>query len=190
MLVNVCWTLRVSASSSVDSAGTTSGSSLMRADEVGLLADPLVDLHALAALDEDAHRPVGHLEHARDRADDADVVELIGAGRLDLGVARGDHHEQAVAAEDVVDEADRALLADGERRDRVGQRHRLAQRQHGQDLGQRPRRADLDRALLVGRGDVDHPPRSASRVSTSIGTLRAVAPGRRSGSSMRSMPSR
>ena len=46
-------------------------------DEVGLLVGvPAVDLHALAALDEHAQRPVGHLEHARDDADDADVVEL------------------------------------------------------------------------------------------------------------------
>ena len=30
-------------------------------------------------------------------ADDADLVELVGAGRLELGIARGDHDEHAVA---------------------------------------------------------------------------------------------
>ena len=47
-------------------------------DEVGRPRVPLVDADALAALDEDPQRPVGHLEHARDGADDADVVELVG----------------------------------------------------------------------------------------------------------------
>ena len=143
--VNVCWTLRVSASSSVEPAGTTSGSSAISATRYGVSRTQRVDAHALAALDEDPQRPVGHLEHARDRADDADVVEVVRAGRLVLGVARGDHHEHAVAAQDVVDERDRALLADRERDQRVGQRHRLAQRQDRQRArarraARRPRR--------------------------------------------------
>ena len=54
-------------------------------DQVGLLATQLVDLHALARLDEDAQAAVGHLEHARDDAGDADGVQLVGPGRLEVG---------------------------------------------------------------------------------------------------------
>ena len=105
--------------------------------EVGLLLRPAHDADAAAALHEQAQRAVGHAQHARDDADDADVVEVVRAGRLEVGLARRDHHQRAVAREDVVDEADRALLADGERGQRVGERDRLAQRQDGRDGGHR-----------------------------------------------------
>jgi hypothetical protein len=162
--------------------------------EIGGLAQPAVDVHALAALDEHAHGPVGHLDHAGDRADHADLVELRRPGRLDLRVARSDHHQHPVAAQHVVDEADRALLADRQRRQGVGQRDRLAQRQDRQRAGHRALGADLDRApVAAGPGDLDHErssPSSTSSVSTSIATLRARGSGRSSGSSMRSIPSR
>src|SRR4051794_12390562 len=125
-------------------------------DEVGRLADPVGELDALCALDQDAQRPVGDLEHPRDRADDADVVELLGAGRLELGVARGDHDQQAVAGEHVVDEPDGALLADGQRRQRVGERDGLAQRKHGQHGGHAPARPHLDRPATALGADLDH----------------------------------
>ena len=92
-------------------------------DEVGLLADPLVDAHALAALDEDPQRAVGHLEHARDDAGDADACSSSsGPGVSRSGSLRADHHEHAVAGQHVVDELDRALLADRQRRQRVRDR--------------------------------------------------------------------
>src|SRR3712207_7734704 len=47
---------------------------LFRSHEVGLRGLPALDAHPLGALDEDPQRPVGDLEHARDRAGDADVV--------------------------------------------------------------------------------------------------------------------
>ena len=124
--------------------------------QVGRLAHPAVDVDALAALDEDPHRPVGDLDHARDRADHADLEQVVGAGHLLVGMARGDHDQHAVAAQDVVDQRDRAVLADGERDQRVGQRDGLAQRQDRQRAAapcaaRRPRR----RALL--------PPRRRSR---------------------------
>jgi hypothetical protein len=111
---------------------------------------------ALRALDEDAQRSVGHLEHARDHAADAVLVEVGGPGRLEVGISRGDHRQQAIAAEDVVDQADRALLADGERRQRVGVGHRVAEREDGHLVGQHRAAADLDRAVaVVRRVDVD-----------------------------------
>ena len=62
-------------------------------------------------------------------ADDADGVELIGLRRVDLRVAGGDQREHPVVAEHVVDELDRALLADGERRERVGEGDGVAERE-------------------------------------------------------------
>ena len=66
-------------------------------DEIRLLADPARDAHALRALHEDAQRPVGDLQHPRDDADDADLVEVAGPGTSIVRVAAGDHHEHAVA---------------------------------------------------------------------------------------------
>ena len=188
---NVCWTLRMSAVSSGDSS-MTSGSSVISRDEVGLAAAPAVDLHALRALDEHPQRAVGHLEHARDDADDADVVELLRAGLLELGLTAGDHDEHPVAGEHVVDELDRALLADRQRRQRLGERDGLAQRQDRQRLGQRLAQPDLDLARPGAVGDdVDHGSSISGRGAPprSIGTLRMCDCGSASGSSTRRMPS-
>ena len=160
---------------------TTSGSSETRADEVGVGRGPLLDAHPLAALDEHAQRPVGHLEHARDGAGHADVVELLGAGLLGVGVAAGDHHEPAVGGEDVVDQRDRARLADRQRRQRVREGDGVAQRQDGQRRGQRGR---LERGQLA-LADRDH---GSSRRSGSMRTVCGRAGGA-SGSSTISIPS-
>ena len=132
----VRWTLRVSASSSgarLDHVGQLGDPR----HQVGLLGDERADAHPLGALDEDPQRAVGDLEHARDDAGDADVVELVGARAPRPRGRGGDHHQHPVAAEHVVDELDRALLADRQRRQRVREGDRLAQRQHRQRVGQR-----------------------------------------------------
>ena len=90
--------------------------------QVGLLAHVVADADPLGALDQDAKGAVGHLHHPGDGPGDADVVEVVGAGRVVLGVPRGDHRQHPVAGEDVVDEVDRALLADRERRQGVRDR--------------------------------------------------------------------
>ena len=164
-----------------------------RGDEVGPLALPAVDLHALPALDEHPQGAVGNLEHPRDHADDADVVELVGRGLLDVGRAAGDHDEHPVAGEHVVDELDGVLLADRQRRQRLGKRHRLAQRQHRQRARHVGRQPDLDLARAVAvADDVDHD--SSISVGSAgpprwIGTVRVRACGSASGSSTRRMPS-
>ena len=55
-------------------------------DEVRLLGGEARDAHARAGLDEDAQRAVGHLEHARDGADDA---VPYGSGRAPAPRPRG-----------------------------------------------------------------------------------------------------
>ena len=93
--VNIVRTLRTSASSSgpvLDHVGQLGDA---RRPGTGSVETHSLDPHALAALHEHAQRAVGHLEHARDHAGDADLVELLGPGLLGLGVAAGDHHEPA-----------------------------------------------------------------------------------------------
>src|SRR4051794_14353770 len=159
-------------------------------DEVGLLLDEALDRDALAALDEDPQRAVGDLEHARDRPHDADLVEVVGPRLLELGVLRRDHDQHAVAGEDVVDELDRALLADRQRRQRVGQRHGLAQREDGQRLRQGSLHPDRHLPAVAAPRDLDHQPSTASSPrAISIGTLRERTSGRASGSSIRRIPS-
>ena len=99
-------------------------------------------------------RAVGHLQHARHHARHAHPIEVVRAGLLDLGVARGDHHEHAVAGEHVVDQRDRALLPDRERGERFRERHAVPQREDLAAAGQRGRDGRL-RGLAIGGGDVD-----------------------------------
>ena len=144
----VRWTLRVSASSSAPSS-ITSGSSADPRHQVGLLGDVGAEADPLRPLDEDAQRAVGDLEHAGDDADDADVVEVLGPGLLVLRVAGGDHRQHPVGAEHVVDQLDRALLADRQRGQGLGEGDGVAQRQDRQRVGQRL--GGADRVLGVER---------------------------------------
>ncbi len=105
--------------------------------QVGLVGDVLAEANPLGRLDQDSDRPVRDLEHPRDHADDADVVKLLGRRLLDLSVARGDHDQRAATREHVVDQLHRALLAHGERRQRVGIGDDLAQRKHRERVRQR-----------------------------------------------------
>ena len=187
----VRWTLRVRASSSgrlLDHVGHLADPR----DQVGLLGDVVGRCDPLGALDQDPDRPVGHLQHPRDDAGHADVVELVGPGLLGLRVPGRDHHQHPVAGEHVVDQPHRALLADRQRRQRVRERHHLLQGQHRQRLrqgcsdarGSPARCRRLDDLEVAARTDlVDQRARSppiaspgrsiATRVS--IGTLRLVA---------------
>ena len=159
-------------------------------DQVGLLGDVGPEPHPLGSLDEDPQAAVGDFHHPRDDADDADVVEIGGPGLVVLGVARGDHHQHPVGAEDVVDEFDRAGLADGQRHHRVREGDGFPQRQHRERVGKRG--VGEDRVLDVERR-LDHFEDRAAALHRltwrPIGTRRVVSAGSRSGSSMRRTPS-
>jgi len=136
--------------------------------QVGLGLAPAGDPDALGALDQDAERLVGQANHPGHRAEHARLVELLRGRRLDAGIASGQQHDRAVAAQHVVDELDAALLADVEGYDELGERDRLAQRQHGDAVGQLSRAADRDiLGAVAGDSDLDH---CGSRLS--IGTAR------------------
>ena len=154
-------------------------------DEVRLLGDVVAQPHPVGGLNEDPDRAVGNLEHPRDDADDADVVELVGTGLLDLGVAGGDHHQRPLAGEDVVDELHRALEPDRERGQRVRVGNGVLQRQDRQRGGQRLLGPGADRLVEIGR--LDHLDRVGHHSPGSIGTRRVTCPA--SGSSTRRIPS-
>ena len=133
-------------------------------DEVGLAVDRLDELDPVEAADEDPKRPVGDLDHLVDDRDRSDLVDVVEAGRVDRGVARGDECEEAVAGDDVVDQADRALLPDRERHHRLREDDRVLQRQD------RQRRRQLDLRLGVVRdleAEVRHRELHRDRVSGS-----------------------
>ncbi len=164
------------------------GQLLQRRHQIGLALGPARQTDALAGLDEQPRAAVRHLHHARDRADHADLVQLLGFGRLDLGVAPGDHHEAPVPGQNVVDQAQRPFLPHRQRHDHVGERHRVAQRQDAQRG--RDRRITADR-LAVGPDDHElaffaHDCSSSPRVTR---TLRVLMLRRAIGSSISSIPS-
>ena len=102
------------------------------ADEIRVVEHAPLQADAAEALDEHAQRPVGNADHLVHDGRGPDLVEILPVRRLGRLVANGDEREQAVAADDVVDEADRALLPDRERRHRLGEDDRLLEGQHRQ----------------------------------------------------------
>ena len=83
----------------------------------------------------------------------ADLVEVVEAGGIGVFVLHRHEREQPVCADDLVDQADRALLPDRERRHRLGEDDGLLQRQDGQR--RRQLFAELLGPLLLLRAD-DH----------------------------------
>ncbi len=139
--------------------GQLVGRGLDRGDEVRLLGLVAGDRDPRAGLDEDPEAAVRHLQHPRDGPRDADRVEVARAGLVEVGLAAGDQREHPVPGEHVVDQLDRALLPDRERRQRVRERDGVAQRQHRQARGELRRGAERDLlAPGAGGGDLDHPP--------------------------------
>ena len=116
------------------------------------------------ALNEHAERVVGQPHHPRHRAEHADVVDLLGTRDLHLGIAPRDERDRTVAAEHVVDERHRSILADVQWHDEVGECDRVAQGQHAGTPRHRtppahPVDGDLRPALgtTVAWDDLDHP---------------------------------
>ncbi len=107
-------------------------------DEIRLGADALFQPDAAQALDEDALRAVGNANHLLHDCSGADLEEVVPVGHFDLAGARGDERDEAIARDDVVDQRDRALLADRQGQHRVRVDDRVLERQD------REGRGDLD----------------------------------------------
>ena len=116
------------------------------ADQVRVVVGPPLELDPPQPLDQDPQRSVGYADQLVDDRGGADVVEIVPAGRLGLLVLDRDQRQHPVAGDDVVDQLDRALLPDRERRHRLREDDRVLQRQDRQG------RRDLD--VLLVDGDV------------------------------------
>ncbi len=100
------------------------------AEQVRVDVEAVRQPDAVEALDEDAQRAVGHLDHLVDESDGADLVQVVPARRVDRRIPCGHEREQPVARDDVVDQSDRALLPDRERRHRLREDDGVLERQH------------------------------------------------------------
>src|SRR5581483_5867631 len=137
--------------------------------EVRVVADVPCDADAPKALYEHAQRPVGDADHLVHDRGGADGVDVVPARDLRVVVRDGDEREQAVAGDDVVDERDRPILADRERRHRRWEDDRLLQRQDRQRRRQLV--CELLGELLLLRADGDdlaHSAPSSGRTMRSI----------------------
>ena len=77
------------------------------------------------------------------------VCSWSGPGVSRSGSLRAEHHEHPVAGQHVVDELDRALLADRQRRQRVRVGDRVAERQDRERVGEPVRRDARPRAAVA-----------------------------------------
>ena len=126
-------------------------------DQVRLGPHPAHDPDARAALDQNAQRAVGDADHPRHHAENADVVQIVGGGRLGVGVAARHHRDRAIAPEHLVDQLDAPRLADVERDEHVRERDRVPQRQHAHLLGKLAAGAHRHIPGRAFRGaDLDH----------------------------------
>src|SRR5207237_4793552 len=105
------------------------------ADQVGIVAGAAFEPDAAHALNEDAQGPVGDADHLVDHSCGTDLVQVVPAGLLGLGVLDRHECDQALAVDGVLDQLDRALLADRERRHRLREDDRLLERQDRQLAG-------------------------------------------------------
>ncbi len=109
-----------------------------------------VEPDAPHAFDKDAQRPVGDLDHLVDHGGRADPVEIVPAGLLGFLVLHRHEREHPVAGDDVLDDLDRALLPDRERRREAWKDDGVFQRQH------RQRRREGELVLLLVGALCDH----------------------------------
>ncbi len=120
-----------------------------RLQERPVLGD-LKDPEPMDALDDEAERSVGELEHLVDVGERPDAEEVALDGIVDGRIPLGDDADDLVVADGVVDERHGALPRHGQRKDGVGEEDRVAQRQD------RELRGDLGEVDLVGaRGSLE-----------------------------------
>ena len=102
-------------------------------DQVRLVLSGLTEGDPARPLDEDPQRPVGNADHLVDDRGRANRVEIGEAGGVDV-VPHREQRQLTLAGHNVVDQFDRALLADRERRHRIREDDRLLERQHREEV--------------------------------------------------------
>ena len=136
MSVNVCCTLRISAVSS-GVWSTTSGASATSATRYGSVCSQLSIRTRWPPWIRTRSVPSGTRIMRATTPSTPTEYRSSGPGASASGLRAGDHRDRAVAAQDVVDQLDAALLPDVERDQHVGEGHGVAQRQHAHALGER-----------------------------------------------------
>ncbi len=135
MRANWLWTLRVSASTSGES-GTTSGSASNSPNRYGSSVTGSRSRTRCSPWTRMRSVPSGTLINLCTTATvptSYTSSQPGGSASTFFTVSEGQH---PLAGDDVVDQLDRALLADGERRHRLGEDDRLLQREDGELSGQ------------------------------------------------------
>ncbi len=79
--------------------------------KVGLFLGKLANSYALQALDNDLNSAIGHADHASDTRNCADSENVPGTRLFYLRRFLGYQYDQAITTHDIVNQADRALLA-------------------------------------------------------------------------------
>ena len=189
------WTLRVSASSSGERLDHV-GQRLDPRHQIGLLGDEVAEPHALRPLDEDADRAVRDLEHPGDDPGDPHVVELVGAGLVELGVTGGDQDQHPLAESTSLTSLIERCWPTASGISVSGIGDHVLERQHRQRRRDGwPWRSGIASSTSgVSTTSIVGPPSPAGPghrlySSVSIGTRRLARPAERSGSSTRRMPS-
>ena len=138
------------------------GQLLRRLGDVGQqirpAGDDAVEPHPGQALDDDAQAAVRQLEHLVDVAGGADGVEVVLARVLFRGLTLGEDGNHPAGRDGVVDQPHRALASHRQRHERIGEQHRVAQRQHGEFSGNLERLlgrriAGLESIFLIAHRD-------------------------------------
>ena len=129
--------------------------------QVRLVRLPLGDPDPAQALDEHAQGPVGNTDQLVHGRGCPDAVQVVPSRLFRVGVQDGNERELAVCGDDVVDQADGALLPDRQGRDRVREHDSVPQRQDRQ-LGHRRATwistlAVRVRRLAIGKATVSRP---------------------------------
>jgi hypothetical protein len=140
------------------------------ADEVRVVLQRAVEADAPNTLDEDAQRAVGNLDHLVDHGGGSDGVQVVPAGLFRFFVLHRHEGDVAIARDDVLDELDRAFLADRERRGEAREDDRVLEREHRQ----RGRKRQLVRGLLDVGGQLCHQEALTTIVTLSLGAGRGA----------------
>jgi hypothetical protein len=97
--------------------------------EIWLFLDEIDQAAAQQTLHHQADRAIWGAEHAVDHGDRADGEKLLRRGRFDFWITRSNQRDQAlITRHDIVHQADRARLSDGQRHGGQGENHQTAQR--------------------------------------------------------------
>ena len=125
----------------IDSLGLTDQLDSDEEERVGLQV--LKDAEALLALDERLCGAVGELELLHHGRDTADLVDVLGAGVLCLGLALRGQRDEVALSHRLFERLDRSLPTDEQRHHEVGKQAQVPERDERQYVGNDGRLATL-----------------------------------------------